>query len=290
LATDFLAFVQGRDVVFADGSTGITLARRGVSPGPKGNVEAPDAVLRLHREYVEAGAQVLLTNTLTANRLALARSGEADRVGEYNRRGAALARQAAGDERFVAGDLTTTGEFLEPYGDGKPEVFHEVYLEQARALAGAGVDLFVIETMFDAREMAIAVKACKEAADLPVHASIAFDPVKDGFRTSMGTTVEQALTAMVEAGADIVGVNCGTVGLEDVLEIVKAMRALTALPIAAEPNAGRPEMVKGELRYHVTPGDFAEAMVRIHAAGARIVGGCCGTAPAHIAAMVGLLS
>ena len=212
---------------------GTQLTARGVKPGPAANVDAPEIVLAVHRAYREAGAEVLMTNTLTASRPALARSGEADELARYVSEACALARKALGGGGYVAGDIGPTGELLEPYGTMTEEAMRAAFEETARLLAAGGVDLFMVETMSDAREMTLAVQACREAAreagrDIPVAASMAFDPSRQGgFRTNMGVSAAEAAQAMVAAGADIIGANCGSVTPEQMAEIVREFRRVT---------------------------------------------------------------
>ena len=187
------ALESGRIIVF-DGAMGTQLAARGARSGPAANVHAPEIVLAVHRAYREAGADVLMTNTLTASRPALARSGEADELARYVSEGCALARKALGGDGYVAGDIGPTGELLEPYGTMTEEAMRAAFEETARLLAAGGVDLFVVETMSDVREMTLAIQACRATAkDIPVAATMAFDPSRQGgFRTNMGVSPAEA--------------------------------------------------------------------------------------------------
>jgi len=279
---DFLKFVTESALVLFDGAMGTQLVEAGLEPGPGWNLERPDVVLDIHKRYLQAGADVLITNTLTANRLALTRAGLADQLVELNAAGVGLARQAAGEKGFVAGDMSSTGEFLEPVGTYSSEQFLRVYREQARALAEADIDLFIIQTVYDPKEMCLAIEACKEVADLPVVASMAFDKARTQYRTMMGSTVADCVRSMVGAGADVVGANCGSVTPEEMAEIIEQMHLLTALPLIAQPNAGRPQMLAGKESYRLSPEDFARGMKEVIASGAELVGGCCGTTPEHI--------
>ncbi len=279
---DFLDFVAGKNVVILDGAMGTELIEAELEPGPGWNLERPEVVLKIHQRYAEAGADVIITNTFTANRLALTRAGLTERTAELNEAGVKLARQAAGAEGYVAGDMSSTGEFLEPAGSFSEAQFLEVFREQARALADAGVDLFVIETMGDPREMGLAISACKEIANLPVLASMAFDKVGTHYRTLTGATVADCVRHMSEAGADCIGANCGSITPEEMAQVIQEMRGLIDLPLIAQPNAGGPELIEGKVTYGLPAHAFVEGVQNIITSGATLVGGCCGTTPAHI--------
>lgn len=280
------AIREGRILIF-DGAMGTQLEERGVHPGPEANVKSPETVLEVHKAYIDAGSDVLITNTLTANRLALERSGEADRVVDYNTAGVNICKKAAGDKAYVAGDISSTGQFLEPYGDYTENQFHEVFSEQARVLADAGADLIIIETMTDLNETVVAIKACKSATSLSVIASMSFDPGVAGPKTMMGNDVETCVRRMVEAGADIIGANCGGITPEEMAEVIAVIRGITDKPIIAEPNAGVPELIDGRAQFNLGPDGFADGAIKCVKAGAQLIGGCCGTTPAHIAALRG---
>jgi len=285
----FLESVREGRILLFDGAMGTQLEEHGLHPGPEWNVRAPKTVLDVHRAYVAAGADVLLTNTLIANRLALERSGQGDRVRDYNVAGVEICRKAAGDRAYVAGDMSSTGQFLVPYGDYTEEQFYEVFAEHARALAEAGADLLIIETMTDLNEMVTAIRASKSASSLPVAACMAFDPGAAGPRTMMGDDVDSCVRAMEEAGADVIGANCGGITPEQMAEVIARMRSLTDLPLIAEPNAGVPELVHGRAVFRLPPEEFVDGAMRCVEAGAQLIGGCCGTTPAHIAALRGAL-
>jgi 5-methyltetrahydrofolate--homocysteine methyltransferase len=200
----------------------------------------------------------------------------------------ALAREALGGGGYVAGDVGPTGELLEPYGTMTEEAMRAAFGETARLLAAGGVDLFVVETMSDARKITLAVQACREAArdaarDIPIAASMAFDPSRQGgFRTNMGVSAAEAARTMTAAGADIVGANCGSVTPHQMAELVREFRSATDKPILIQANAGVPELQAGETVFRLAPEAYAAGMLEVIAAGARLVGGCCGTTPEHI--------
>jgi 5-methyltetrahydrofolate--homocysteine methyltransferase len=273
---------------------GTQLIARGVEAGTCNdylNIDSPDVVADVHKAYFEAGSDAVLTNTFGANEYALARHGFGDKVDQINRTGAEAARRAAGEDRYVLGDIGPSGEFLAPLGTLKPEELKEAFAEQARGLLGGGVDGFIIETMTALEEIEVAIDAVKSvSSNLPVFASMAFDAVGGDYRTMMGVGVEGAVSKIVSLGVDAVGFNCGTVSLDGYIELAgKFVSAVEAagqdVIILAEPNAGKPELVEDKAVYNVSPEDFAAAAEKIHSAGVNILGGCCGTGPEHIAAV-----
>jgi 5-methyltetrahydrofolate--homocysteine methyltransferase len=206
-------------------------------------------------------------------------------VQEINRAGAQLADQAAGCGQYVLGNLSSTGKLLEPYGDYTEAQFYAAFKEQAQALAEAGVDGLLIETVFDLREAVCALRACKENTALPVLVCIAFQTDEKGGRTMMGDIAEQCAKQLTEAGADAVGANCGDLDPSQMAKVVALLKAATDLPIVAQPNAGRPKLVEGKAVFEMDPESFAEGITECIGAGARIVGGCCGTTSHHIKAI-----
>ena len=272
------------DLLILDGAMGTELALRGLPMGGQNCLSAPEAVAAVHQAYVEAGCTVLLTNTLTMNRIQIAALPTSVDVREVNLAGARLARQAAGPDRYVLGDMTSTGKLLEPYGD-LPEVeARAAFREQAECLAEGGVDGFIIETMMDLNEALCALRACKEVSPLPVLISMAFSSVRDGGRTIMGNSAADCARAAAEAGAQAVGANCGDIDPSEMAQVVAAMRRTTEIPLLAEPNAGKPKLVEGRTVFDMAPAAFAEGLIQCVQAGARLVGGCCGTSPAHLRA------
>ena len=277
-----------------DGGMGTQLITRGIEVGRCNdylNIESPNVVLDVHRSYLEAGSDAVLTNTFGANRCALGRHGLAEEATRINEAGGWIARRAAGDEKYVLGDIGPCGDFLEPLGSLKPEDLKAAFAVQARALWACGVDGFMIETMTALDEVSIAIETVRSVAcDSPILASMAFDKAGDDFRTMMGIDVEAAVSRIVSLGVDAVGFNCGTLSLDEYVQMaehfVSAMRDLSGdVVVCAEPNAGKPELVEGQAVYQVSPEDFAAAAKKIHATGVNIIGGCCGTSPAHIEAM-----
>jgi 5-methyltetrahydrofolate--homocysteine methyltransferase len=249
------------------------------------NLEAPQAVIEVHRAYAEAGCDALITNTLTMNRIYIETHNVGVSVVDVNRAGVELARTAAGEQLCVLGDVSSTGQLLEPYGTYRQEQFCDAFREQAVVLAGAGVDGLIVETVFDLREALCALRACKEVAPLPVIVSLAFQTDTNGGRTMMGNTAEQCARQLTEAGADIIGANCGDLDPRQMSRVVALLRAATDRPIVAQPNAGRPRLVEDRTVFDMAPAAFADGMAECIRAGARIVGGCCGASPDHIRAV-----
>ena len=205
----FPDLLQEKRIILLDGAMGTELDRQGLMSRGRNNLDAPEAVREIHRAYLRAGSDVLITNTLTMNRLYVETHRVGVSVAEVNRAGAALAREAAGSERCVLGDMSSTGQLLEPYGSFTEAQFREGFREQAAALAEAGVDGFIIESMFDLREAMCALRACKEVSPLPVLVSIAFQTDRDGGRTMMGDQAANLAGQLTDAGAAGVGANCG---------------------------------------------------------------------------------
>jgi len=278
-------------VFILDGAMGTQLFARGVEPGRCNdwlNVEQPHIVLDVHRAYLDAGVDAIITNTFGANRYALGRHGVTDKAFEINEAGAQVARKAAGEGRYVLGDIGPTGDFLEPLGMLKPDQVREAFVEQVKGLVEGGVDGLIIETMTAMEEMEVAIAAAKSAGNgLPVLASMSFDKGGAGFRTMMGVDAATAVAKMIALRVDAVGFNCGTATLDEYVELAKlyVTAAKGKVQIFAEPNAGKPELVDGQAVYKVTPDEFAAACRKILDAGIHILGGCCGSTPDHIHAV-----
>lgn len=283
---DFLTRLRSGDVIVADGAMGTMLQEAGLPPGtpPEGwLLERPEAVVGVHRAYVEAGADLILTCTFGATRPRLERSGLGDRLGEINRHAVQIAREAAGTDRFVAGDVGPLGEFLAPLGELSYEEAVDIFAEQAEALTEAGVDVLYIETMAALEEVRAAVQGALQAGEgTPVTATLSFD---SHGRTNMGVRPEEAAEALLELGVDALGGNCGAT-LDMTLAAVETMHQIAPeIPLIVKPNAGKPRMVEDEVVYDATPEDMADYARKFVDLGARIVGGCCGSTPEHIAAI-----
>jgi len=190
----------------------------------------------------------------------------------------------------VLGDISSTGQLLEPYGTYKESQFYDAFKEQAEILAESGVDGFIIETMFDLREAMCALGACKDNFSLPVIISITFTTETKGGRTIMGNSAEDCAKRLADAGADVIGANCGDLDPAQMAVVVSVLHSATSLPILAQPNAGKPKLVGNETVFEMAPAPFAEGIAKCLDAGARLVGGCCGTTPEHIHAVASLLN
>ena len=283
----FLSLLQtSPNALLSDGAMGTLLHSRGIPFDQcfdELNLSNPGVVAGIHAEYVTAGAQILLTNTFGANRFKLAKHGLQEKVEAINRAGVELARNAAGDSALVAGDIGPLGVRIAPFGRVQLEEARAVFAGQATALAGAGVDLIVIETMSDLYEITAAIQAVRAAAaGIPVIASITF--TRDD-RTILGDSPEKVARSLVQTGADVIGVNCSG-GPAQLLRLLKVMRAtVPQAKIWVKPNAGWPEQVGGRIMYPADPDYFGDYALAFCEAGANIIGGCCGTTPQHIAAM-----
>ncbi len=282
---DFQRLLNGEGIVLLDGAMGTQLDAKGLMGHGRVNLDAPQAVVEVHRAYVEAGCDAIITNTLTMNRIYIETHKVDVSVREVNEAGAELARQAAGEGRCVLGDMSSTGQLLEPYGTYTESQFCDAFAEQAQVLAQAGVDGLIVETMFDLREALCALQACKAVCDLPVIVCIAFQTDANGGRTMMGNTAQQCAMQLADADADVIGANCGDLDPLQMSRVVALLRTGTDLLIAAQPNAGRPELVGDTTVFSMAPKPFAEGVAECVRAGASIVGGCCGTTPAHIEAV-----
>ncbi len=268
--------------VLTDGAWGTELQARGLQAGDcpdEWNLLHPERVEQVARAYVEAGSRIILTNTFGANRIMLARHDLAERAQDINRAGVEISRRAAVGRARVFASMGPCGRLLCTEEVSAEEV-SQAFEEQARALADAGADAIVIETMSDPAEAKLAVAAAA-ATGLPVVACMTFDSGREHDRTIMGTTPEEAAGVLTAAGADVVGANCGQ-GAEGYIAICKRLRAATDLPLWMKPNAGLPEIVDGRLHYSETPQSFASQAKALVAAGASFIGGCCGTSPDFI--------
>jgi 5-methyltetrahydrofolate--homocysteine methyltransferase len=244
----------------------------------------PDEVRAVAAAYVDAGSDVVLTNSFGGSGLKLEKAGLGAKVEEINRRAAELSREAAEERALVFASVGPTGELLRPLGKLSEAETVEAFAEQVRALAAGGPDGLVLETMTDLGEAKAALKAALENSDLPVVACLTFDKGEAGYATMMGVRPQQAAEELTAAGASAVGANCGA-GVENMIEIVELMKPATDLPLWAKANAGLPVLEDGKTVFRQTPADFAAAAPGLVEAGARIVGGCCGTTPEHIRAL-----
>lgn len=275
--------------VLTDGAWGTQLQSRGLAVGDfpdTWNLTRPEQVAEVAAAYVAAGSRVILTNTFGSNRVRLTEAGLGERVRELNEAGARLSREAAGDRARVFASIGPSGKMLLT-GEVTEEQLADAFREQAEALAAGGADALVIETMSDVQEAVIAVRAARTVG-LPVVACMVFDAGREKDRTMMGQTPEHCAAALVEAGADVIGANCGQ-GIAGFVRIARRLAAATDRPVWIKANAGLPEMDGANVVYRTTPAEFAAAVPEVVTAGASLVGGCCGTSPAFIRATAAAL-
>ena len=268
-------------MLILDGATGTELQKQGMPNGvcpEQWVIEHPESIIKVQRAYVDAGADVVYSCTLGANRIKLEEFGLGDRCYELNTQLAQLSRKAVGPDKLVAGDISATGRFVEPFGDLNFEDAVEVYKEQAHGLVDGGVDFFVIETMIDIQEMRAAVLAVKETCDLPIIASMTFS--EEG-HTLTGSDPVSALVTLQSLGAHVVGCNCST-GPDVMLEFIKPIKPYATVPLIAKPNAGLPKLVDGKTCFDMSSGEFSGFVGDFIEAGVNMIGGCCGTSPAYI--------
>jgi 5-methyltetrahydrofolate--homocysteine methyltransferase len=286
-------------VFILDGGMGSQLIAREVQVSQCNDylsMEAPDTIKAIHADYFNAGSDAVITNSFGANGISLAKYNLADQSTDLCRIAAENARAVAGDARYILGDIGPCGEFIEPLGLTKPADLKQAFMEQARGLLAGGVDGFIVETMTALEEMTLALEAVMSLdSGLPVFGSMAFDHLPVGFRTIMGVDVTTAVETLVDAGVDALGFNCGTASLGEYVSLARAFVDAVAATgkdvlIYAEPNAGKPEVVDGDVIYKVTPEEFSSAIETMHGLGIRIFGGCCGTGPEHIRAVAQVLN
>jgi len=284
IRTDFMTALKERPLVL-DGAMGTMLQERGLKPGQSPeemNLTMPEVVAGVHQEYLDAGADIIVTNSFGGSREKLSHYGLAGRLTEINAASVQIAKKVAGSKAFVAASIGPTGRFVEPVGDLKFDQMADIFREQAKALIDAGADLITLETFLDIKEIRAAVIAIRDLSPaIPVIAMLTFD---NNGRSVLGTSPEAAAITLEAVGADIVGSNCG-LGVDGIYDILSAMRTVTSLPLISQANAGLPLLVDGKTVFPGTPDDMTAYHDRLLALGVRIIGGCCGTTPAHIKAM-----
>jgi 5-methyltetrahydrofolate--homocysteine methyltransferase len=289
----FTSLLQSGQPILLDGAMGTMLMAAGLQSGDcpeEWNLTHPETIREIHRAYIKAGSQIILTNTFGGSTIRLNSHGKGDRVFEFNQAAASNARaeaDAASDIVVVAGSLGPTGQMFSPLGTMSFEDAQKAFAEQAAGLAAGGVDLFWIETMSDLEEVRAAFAGVREVSDLPVTATMSFDTHG---HTMMGIKPERAVKELAELELAAVGANCGT-GPEELIEAIQAMRdAAPERILIAKANAGIPQVVGNEVVYSGTPEVMADYASTVYQAGAKLIGGCCGSTPDHILAMAQRLS
>ena len=276
------------DRIVADGAFGTMLMQRGLAQGhpPETvNLSAPRMLEEISALYLEAGAEIVATNTFGASSMRLEHFRLDEEVERINRVAVEAVRRAVGDRGYVSGSVGPTARMLKPFGDTDPEAIYDSFRDQIRILISCGVDMVCIETMTDVAEAELAIKAARDLnGSLPVVATVTFGKTKKGFRTLMGTDIAETARRLKAAGADIVGSNCGN-GAENMLEIARDFTEYCEAPIMIQSNAGLPRQSGDDLVYPETPDFMAEKAAEMLRLGVRIIGGCCGTTPDHIRAI-----
>lgn len=273
------------NILVSDGAWGTFLQAKGLAPGecPElWNLTAPGAVFDIAKSYIDAGADIIETNSFGGSRIKLKHYGLEDKTYELNKAASLISRQAAGDDRIVIGSIGPTGKIL-MMGEVSGEEMYESFSVQVKGLADGGADALVVETMTDLEEALVAIRACKAHTRLEVICTMTFDKTVNGdFRTIMGISPAEMTSSLKDAGVDIIGTNCGN-GMKNMAEIVKEIRSADeTIPILVHANAGIPVYRDGKTLFPETPEEMSGLVIPVVEAGASIVGGCCGTTPAHI--------
>ena len=267
---------------------GTMLFARGLKPGepPESvNLKNPEILEKIAQAYLDAGADIVQTNTFGASPLKLSDYGLEDKTEEINRIAVERVKKVVGNKAYISGSCGPSGKLLKPFGDTEPVEIYKSFERQIKSLIKAGIDIICIETMTDLNEATLAIKAAKSISpEIPVMTTMTFDKTPRGFYTIMGVSINDAVTELQKAGADIIGSNCGN-GIENMIKIAREFKKLTIHPIIIQSNAGIPEMKEGKLTYSETPEFFGEKVRELIKIGVSIIGGCCGTTPEHIQAI-----
>ena len=286
--TNIIDRLQSGELLVADGAMGSMLMQRGLGPGECPellNVTKPEIPEEVAKLYFEAGADIVQTNTFGGSPMKLSEYSLADRTEELNAAAVKIVQRATGGNVFISGSCGPSGKLLKPFGDTEPDDLYKGFQRQIGALIEAGAHIICVETMIDLQEASLAVKAARSISDqVPVMATMTFDKTPRGFFTAMGVNIKDAVAGLSEAGANILGSNCGN-GIENMIAIAQEFSTHTDLPLLIQANAGMPEMRNGELYYPETPEFFAEKTPELISASVSIIGGCCGSTPEHIKAV-----
>ncbi len=287
MARSILDLLKERKVLL-DGGFGTELIKNGFPQGasPESwNIEKPDIVKKIHKSYYEAGSDAVLTNSFGGTTIKLQSHNLEKQCYELNRAAATIANEVKPEGRFVGGSMGPIGKFLKPQGEYFEQEFEDAYAEQARGLTDGGVDFLLIETQYDLNEALCALRGARKTSDVPVFVTMTFNHHPKGFFTLMGNTVAQFVETMEKERVSILGSNC-TLNSEEMAELVKIMREITALPVIAQANAGKPSLSEeGEVAYSQGIDDYLRFIPEMMANGADFIGGCCGTDPDFIARM-----
>ncbi len=280
---NFLDKVIKSGLIF-DGGMGTMLIKAGIESSQVSeywNLEKPDIIKNIHKAYFDAGADIITTNTFGGSRIKLQKANLQMHVEEINKIAATIARKVAGEQKYVAGDIGPCGEMLQPFGLIPEEEAVDNFAEQANALIDGGVDVFIIETMFDINESIAAIKGIKTVSDLPIIATLTFAQSPTGFATVMGNKVADSMKQLIDNGANVVGANC-TLDSEQMLKLSEEIRKSTDALTIVQPNAGKPTIQETEVIYPEDVITFSNNILKMKQLGINIVGGCCGTSPEYI--------
>ncbi len=286
--TNFFERLEQEKILVSDGAIGSLLFEKGLNPGDcpeRFNLERPEILAEIAQAYLQAGADMIQTNTFGASPLKLSDYNLDDKTIEINRKAVEIVKRVVDSKAFVYGSVGPTGKMLLPYGDIEPATMKDNYKRQIGTLIEAGVDLLCIETMTDLNEAVIAIQSARELSqDIPIITTMTFDVIPQGCVTIMGNKVSEVCAKLEEAGANVIGSNCGN-GTNNMIAIAKEFVENTELPIIIQSNAGIPTIIDDQVVYQETPKEFADFTKILLELGVSIIGGCCGTTPQHIRAI-----
>ena len=285
---DFLERIRAGEILVGDGAWGTMLFERGINISycpERVNLSQPEILEEIAAAYLKAGAEIVETNTFGASPIKLAVYGLDEKTEEIIGNAVAATKKAVGRKAYISGSVGPCGKILKPYGDADPKAVLESFERQIKALAENGVHIICIETMTDLAEAKLAIQAAKNMApNLPIIATMTFDPTPRGYFTIMGNDIKTVAAGLEEAGADLIGSNCGN-GIEKMVEIAQGFKMCSRMPLVIQSNAGLPRMDKGKAVYPESAEFMAEKARALVAVGVSVIGGCCGTSPAHIKAL-----